>query len=399
MHPFLAQFVASPAQVERPRPGEDGAEANSESPHSPPRSPRRQRSLSEDEVRHAVVPPHGHALALGDTVLFEADFSRCGRVHTVYNDGSVRLRLVPMPGASETAATSGTVRVEKAQLARARLVYGPSHAFAIAAHEWSAAVASADLDAVRRSIGGGASEAVCNSIVTVCSLGTFQHYPALSYAIDLRHKALFELLLGCEAIDVNAKGDEGWTALLYASMERDPFFLERLLAHPDVQVNVREPLCGGTGLMTAAMQGYVEHTAMLLGHKRADLSVGKMHAMAALEAADLNNQVAISALIRAKMQEDSMKTRVTRLTVVRDRVLDRPATAEGGAGPMARLASRVAGGDEAAIGADLGVGAIAFYDDLPRDLVPTIMQFAARHTSDDPKPHGMVKSPSALWKY
>ena len=65
------------------------------------------------------------------------------------------------------------------------------------------------------------------------------------------------------AIDVNAQSDDGWTALIEACRNGHASSVELLLAHADIDVNVRDNSDGDTALDCAISQGKDACAALL----------------------------------------------------------------------------------------------------------------------------------------
>jgi ankyrin repeat protein len=95
----------------------------------------------------------------------------------------------------------------------------------------------------------------------------------LIWAVKGGYKAGVRFLLSDPGIDVNFKGVDGWTALLWAVKEPvDLEIIRDLLNHPDIDVNVKT-LGGWSVLMHAVRLLHVESVRLLLAHKNIDMNV------------------------------------------------------------------------------------------------------------------------------
>lgn len=63
---------------------------------------------------------------------------------------------------------------------------------------------------------------------------------ALMWATYLGHHGILKFLLQHPDVDVNVKSDAGWTLLMFATYLGQPAIVKFLLQHPDIDVNAKD---------------------------------------------------------------------------------------------------------------------------------------------------------------
>ena len=76
---------------------------------------------------------------------------------------------------------------------------------------------------------------------------------------------IFNYLLKIPEIKVNARDDEGTTALINAVIKNKPAMVKKLLDRPEIKVNAKT-IYGKTALINAAQKGYTQVVNLLLDH-------------------------------------------------------------------------------------------------------------------------------------
>jgi ankyrin repeat protein len=127
---------------------------------------------------------------------------------------------------------------------------------------------------------------------------------------------VIEDILAYTLVDVNARNEDGWTALMWAAHMGNEKVVELLLNHPGIDVNLQNE-SGWTALMYGAFWGKEKSVELLLNHPGIDDNLRRNDGQIALViAADQkktkcvelikqhikNKEEAIRSLIRAELQ-------------------------------------------------------------------------------------------------